>query len=80
MLRFWLLGGARWTLPWEFFVTMAGAFFGASALFVLLFPLWSTYPLVGFIEFAVLAGAGSAFLAAGLRRRARPDSSSGRVR
>ena len=42
MLRFWLLGGQRWSVPWELFVTLGGALFGTAAMFVVLFPLWET--------------------------------------
>jgi hypothetical protein len=59
MLRFWLLGGQRPTLPWEFFITIGGALFGASVLFVFLFPFWTTYfwPGVAEVSLFVLAAA-----------------------
>jgi hypothetical protein len=69
MIRFWLLGGVWPTVPWEFFVTIGGALFGTAVLFVFLFPLWSTYPVVGAIELGIFVGAGAVLLAAGLLRR-----------
>jgi hypothetical protein len=69
MLRFWLLGGFWPTLPWEFFVTMGGAFFGAAVLFPFLFPLWTSYPIVGYIELGFFLAAGVWLLTTGLLRR-----------
>ncbi len=68
MLRFWLLGGQRWSDPWELFVTLGGALFGTAAMFVVLFPLWETYPIVGVIEVGIIVCAGAALLSIGLRR------------
>jgi uncharacterized membrane protein YccC len=69
MLRFWLLGGAWPRTPWEVFVTLGGALVGAGVAFVFLFPLWSSYPIVGEIEMAIFLGAGCTLVTAGIVRR-----------
>lgn len=71
MLRFGLLGGKRPSAPWEIFVTLGAALLGAGVLFVFLFPLWSTYSFVGFLEVGGYALAGASLLAVGAIRRKR---------
>ena len=73
MLRFWLLGGRRPILPWEFFVSIGGALFGASALFVFLFPLWNTYFWLGAGEAFMFVGAAVVLVVLGLVRRAETE-------
>ncbi len=68
MLRFWLLGGRPVTLPWEFFVTIGGALLGAGIAFPFLFPLWSSYPIVGFIETGIILCAGVGVVTVGIVR------------
>lgn len=71
MLRFWLMGGAPWTPPWEFYITLGGAVVLTAVLFVLLFPLWSRSFLVGLVETTVFWVAAGVLLTVGaLRRRA----------
>ena len=70
MLRFWLLGGRRPTLPWEFFITIGGALFGTSALFVLLYPLWDSYFWLGIGETLLFVIAAVVLVVLGLVRRA----------
>ncbi|HTT46149.1 MAG TPA: hypothetical protein VMH38_09110 [Thermoplasmata archaeon] len=69
MLRFWLLGG-RWpSAPWELLVTLGGALMGTAALFVILFPYWSKYPIEGSVELGIFVVAAGVLLAAGFARR-----------
>jgi len=69
MLRWGLFGGAWPNAPWEVFVTLGGALVGSSVMFVLLFPLWKSYPWVGVTETSVFLGAAGMLLAIGIRRR-----------
>jgi len=71
MLRFWLLGGVRPTIPWELLITLGSALVLAGGMFVFLFPLWTTYPVVGVFETAIFVALGGALLAIGAARRAR---------
>jgi hypothetical protein len=70
MLRFWLLGGKWPTLPWEFFITIGGALFATSALFVLLYPLWGSYFWVGIGETLLFVIAAVVLVVLGIVRRA----------
>jgi hypothetical protein len=70
MIRALRLGGAFAPLPWVFFVVLGAACFVAAGAFVFLFPLWSTYFVVGAIEEGIFLAGGTALLVAGgLRRR-----------
>lgn len=71
MLRYGLLGGVRPTVPWEVFVSLGGGLFLAAVLFVLLFPLWSSYFLLGLAETGGFVVAGGLLVAAGVNRRRR---------
>jgi hypothetical protein len=71
VIRYGLWGGARPPVPWEFFVTIGGAALAAGTAFVVIFPLWNSYPVLGYAETAVYAVAGSALVVAGLVRRSR---------
>ena len=71
MIRWGLLGGTWPESTWELFVTLGGALVGAGVLFFFLFPLWSTYPIVGVVELAIFLTAGAVLLLVGVRRRAR---------
>jgi membrane protein implicated in regulation of membrane protease activity len=71
MLRFWLLGGHRPTVPWQLFLTLGGGLLAAGVLFALLFPLWSTYAWAGVAEVAVFLIASTALLTIGAVRRQR---------
>ena len=69
MIRYSLLGGTVGPVPWEMFVTMGGSLLAAAALFPLLFPLWSTWPLVGVAMTLVFATPGIVLLLLGAHRR-----------
>jgi len=74
VLRWGLLGGERPPLPWEFFVAIGGAVLAVCpVLFVLLFPWWAQFPVLGLVELAVFLAAGTALLLVGLLRRRTGD-------
>ena len=71
MLRYGLLGGKRPSAPWEMFVTVGVALWVAGGLFVVLFPWWSTYSFVGFLEIGIYVLCGASLVAIGAVRRQR---------
>lgn len=56
-------------------VTAGGATLAAGAMFVVMFPLWYAYPLVGLAEVLVFAVVGVVLLLAGASRRRRSTGS-----
>ena len=80
MLRYGLLGGVRPTVPWEFLVSLGGGLFLAAVLFAHLYPLRSSYPLLGWVETSGFLGAGTILVAAGATRRRRATTSAVRNR
>lgn len=71
MIRWGLFGGQWPPTPWEALVAFGGALIGAGGAFVVLFPLWRTYPEIGGIELAGFLGAGLGLIGGGLVRRRR---------
>ena len=77
MIRFFLLGG-RWPkTPWQALCALGGSFLLAGLLYGLLFPLWTTYPIVGDVVVGGLGITGVGLVLAGVarRRRTKPDGS-----
>jgi len=69
MIRYLLLGGRWGPVPGTFLLALGAACLGAAALFGVLYNRWSSDPLVGFVELAVLVLAGAVLLGVGLRRK-----------
>ena len=71
MIRWFLLGG-RWpAVPWEVLLVLGGAALGAGGAFVLLFPLWRSYPVLGYLEVGIYLAVGVGLVVAALVRRGR---------
>jgi hypothetical protein len=77
MIRFLLLGGRWGPVPWNVFVALGASCLMAMVLVVLLYPLWSTLPLLGAIETTMLSAAGAGLLGVGAHRRAREVRAAG---
>lgn len=74
MIRYLLLGG-RWDpVPWQTLLALGLACLSAAGLFWVLYGRWSTEPLLGGAEVAILGLAAAVLITFGLRRRGRDRS------